>query len=266
MPIHAHSIFTLATLTALFSGLLGGMTPYAAAQDLVFTSADKPATLIELYSSEGCSSCPPAEDWLAALKTSPELWKQVVPVAFHVTYWDNLGWPDRFARPEYTQRQQSYSARFKENSVYTPEFIVNAQEWRGFFDKQKIPAADARPVGVLSLSIKDNGAQVEARFAPAASKPAKKMTLQVAWLGSNLASDVQRGENAGHTLRHEFVVLSLVAVPLTLGDTGAATSSALTPKFTTPDKPSAVAAWVIADDGTYIQATGGWLSSSAKKP
>src|SRR5258705_5915226 len=66
-------------------------------------------SLIELYTSEGCSSCPPAEEWLGQLGKHPRLWRDFVPVAFHVDYWDGLGWPDRFARKQFTERQYAYS-------------------------------------------------------------------------------------------------------------------------------------------------------------
>ncbi|MDB4793761.1 DUF1223 domain-containing protein, partial [Methylacidiphilales bacterium] len=81
------------------------------AQDVVFKSNIPTASLIELYSSEGCSSCPPAEAWVNDLKSAPELWKSIFPVVFHVDYWDGLGWPDRFSRADYTQRQRNYAAQ-----------------------------------------------------------------------------------------------------------------------------------------------------------
>jgi hypothetical protein len=80
------------------------------AKDIVLETSSSQVRLLELFSSEGCSSCPPAETWLSNLQNSSELWKSIVPVSFHVTYWDYLGWTDRFARPEYTQRQQEYAA------------------------------------------------------------------------------------------------------------------------------------------------------------
>src|SRR5882757_1213593 len=75
-----------------------------------FTSGEGRTHLLELYTSEGCSSCPPAEAWLGDLRDAPGLWRDFVPVAFHVIYWDNLGWRDRFASKEYTARQYAYSA------------------------------------------------------------------------------------------------------------------------------------------------------------
>ena len=91
-----------------------------------FQSGHTQSSLIELFTSEGCSSCPPAEKWLSALKSNQDLWKKTVPVAFHVDYWDRLGWRDRFAKPEFTSRQQRYAAAWGGDSVYTPGLWLTA--------------------------------------------------------------------------------------------------------------------------------------------
>jgi hypothetical protein len=92
----------------------------ARADEAVFESGANKVHLLELFTSEGCSSCPPAEEWLTKLKQNPGLWRDFVPVAFHVDYWDHLGWRDRFAAKEWTARQQMYATRWKAESVYTP--------------------------------------------------------------------------------------------------------------------------------------------------
>ena len=76
----------------------------SAAEPRRFTSGSNQVHLIELFSSEGCSSCPPAEQWLGGLREAPGLWRDFVPVAFHVDYWDRLGWRDRFSSPSYSER------------------------------------------------------------------------------------------------------------------------------------------------------------------
>src|SRR3954462_6751955 len=96
-------------------------TPFfARAGEIVFESKPARAHLIELYTSEGCSSCPRAEEWMSGLKNQANLWRDIVPVAFHVDYWDRLGWRDPFASKLWTARQTEYSARWKTDSVYTP--------------------------------------------------------------------------------------------------------------------------------------------------
>lgn len=230
-----------------------------------FQSAEKQTPLIELYTSEGCSSCPPAEAWLARWKENPNLWRQAVPVAFHVDYWDQLGWPDRFAKPEYTQRQRDYAARLGQDSLYTPEFIVNGQEWRGFFEGGQAPSADGGDVGILKVTATDDGRQVEATFAPE-TKAGGKYRLQIALLGADVVSQIRRGENGGRTLSHQFVALSYLSIPMAAGGNGTLHGAAQMPAPATPDKPAALAAWVVSDDGAFIQATGGWLAAKAQSP
>jgi Protein of unknown function (DUF1223) len=93
-----------------------------------FQSSQRQVSLLELYTSEGCSSCPPAEAWLSKLKNSQGLWDEFVPVAFHVDYWDNLGWKDRFSDEQYTERQKSYAQLWSASDIYTPEFVLNGKE------------------------------------------------------------------------------------------------------------------------------------------
>src|ERR1700676_1589940 len=97
--------------------------------EISFESKPARTHLLELFTSEGCSSCPPAEAWLGKLKSDDRLWKDFVPIAFHVDYWDGLGWKDRFAQPEWTRRQNSYAVRWGGSSVYTPGFVLDGREW-----------------------------------------------------------------------------------------------------------------------------------------
>src|SRR5580693_7997010 len=108
-------------VSACLAGLLFNMAN-AETNSLSFQSSNKQTSLLELYTSEGCSSCPPAETWLSRLKASPGLWGDFVPVAFHVDYWDYLGWRDPWAKSEFSNRQRAYAARWHSQSVYTPGF------------------------------------------------------------------------------------------------------------------------------------------------
>jgi hypothetical protein len=219
-----------------------------------FESGAAQTTLLELFTSEGCSSCPPAEKWLSTLKSNPDLWKKIVPVAFHVDYWDRLGWRDRFAKPEFTSRQQHYAATWGGDSVYTPGFVVNGKEWRNWFGGNSIPASSTS-VGVLRLSLGNDG-KLAATFVPATTQP-RALTLNVALLGNNLESDVKRGENSGRKLRHDFVVLDFIQTEMAK-ETNRWSGSVTVPTRSGNDKPSAVAAWITAN-GTPIQSAGGWL-------
>jgi hypothetical protein len=211
----------------------------------VFESGPHKTHLLELFTSEGCSSCPPAEAWFSKLKTEPGLWKDFVPVAFHVDYWDRLGWRDPFAAKEWTARQYDYSAKWKSESVYTPGFVLDGREWRD----RSVPAPSNENPGILKLSI--TGDKVVAGFNGGNSGD-KDVDVRVATLGFDLATKVTAGENNGRNLRHDFVVLALARQKLTDGRA----------EFHLPLDPRAraVAAWVTATDGVEpIQAVGGWL-------
>src|SRR5438128_265914 len=117
-------------LIVLSLTLVVSLSRAGTASSVVFESGPKKVQLLELFTSEGCSSCPPAEAWLARLVNHSRLWHEFVPVAFHVDYWNRLGWKDPFASAEWTKRQQTYAASWKAESVYTPAFVLNGREWR----------------------------------------------------------------------------------------------------------------------------------------
>jgi hypothetical protein len=248
------------TICALVIALLTGRYDLSAEQSRStlpatrFESSETQSSLVELFTSEGCSSCPPAEKWMGALKSSPDLWKKIVPVAFHVDYWDRLGWRDRFAKPEFTSRQRRYVGGWGGDSVYTPGFVVNGKEWRSWFGGNAMPTSSAK-VGVLRLSLGDDG-KLSATFIPETTQ-LRNLALNVALLGNDLESDVKGGENSGRKLRHDFVVLDLITTEMA-HESSRWTGSVTLPMRSGADKPSALAAW-ITENGTPIQATGGWF-------
>lgn len=212
-------------------------------------------SLIELYTSEGCSSCPPADRWLSSLRADPRIWKRFVPVAFHVDYWDYIGWEDRFARPAYSDRQRAYAKAGRARTVYTPGFFTNGDEWPGFFMGQP-PQVDDTPVGVLGLNVK--GRVVTARFEPRYVDYGE-LTLHVALLGMERRSEVDAGENRGRTLIHDFVVLQLRSGAMRQARQ-AFEGEVTLPGLASHARPLAVAAWITeAGELTPIQAIGGPL-------
>jgi hypothetical protein len=232
----------------------------ASAQDVTFKSSSGPTSLIELYSSEGCSSCPLAEDWVNKLKSASGLWRDIFPVVFHVDYWDGLGWPDRFASAENTQRQRHYAELLGQDSVYTPEFVVNGREWRDWRGDGKIPSGRAKNAGVLTITT--HGRKISAVYD--AGTAANSLTLNVAWLGFNLVTDVKRGENSGSRLAHDFVVLDWKSVPLTAGADGHFQSGPLEMKPGSVAEPGAIVVWISRGDGLIQQAVGGWLANDKR--
>ncbi|MGH8800389.1 MAG: DUF1223 domain-containing protein, partial [Casimicrobiaceae bacterium] len=174
-------------------------------------SADHTAALIELYTSEGCDSCPPADRWLSAL-AADGLGGGAVALALHVDYWDRLGWKDRFASAGFTARQRDESARSGAPFVYTPQVVLQGRDfpqWRSGGLQDAIAAINARPArAVIDLAVqrRDGTAEIELRAAVADPRDRTDAVVAVALVQSGLASDVRAGENAGKRLRHDHVV------------------------------------------------------------
>src|SRR5207302_3340332 len=147
----------------------------AQAADRVFESSPQKVHLLELFTSEGCSSCPAAEAWLSKLKSEPRLWKDFVPLVFHVDYWDHLGWRDPFASKEWTARQFQYSASWKNDGVYTPGFVLDGRE-----SQRSVPSASTDKPGLLKVALANN--KVSAAFTSTGGG-AKDVDLHVAILG-----------------------------------------------------------------------------------
>ncbi|WP_455203086.1 DUF1223 domain-containing protein [Kaarinaea lacus] len=233
------------------------LTTPLAAETITFSSGKQQTLLLELYTSEGCSSCPPADRWLSTLKNDPRLWKQIIPVAFHVDYWNYLGWTDRFSKAEYAFRQRQYAKAGNANSVYTPGLFQNGREWRAWFGNSNLQTNIASNVGALTVSI--NSSMLKADYSPitAISSP---LLLNVAVLGFNLSTDVVDGENQGKVLKHDFVVLSFKSYPnsATTANHSWRIDANTIPQATKHDLGLAV--WVThANNPTPLQSTGGWL-------
>ncbi len=224
--------------------------------ETVFESPKESVRLVELFTSEGCNSCPPADAWLSGLRTSEGLWSRYVPVAFHVTYWDSLGWRDRFGQQTFDTLHETTAAHANA-PVYTPGVFVAGKEWRSW---QRVPlaiaAAPDRVAGVLKVHVDE--ALTDVTFdSPTALT---QLNVDFAWLQANQTTQVRRGENAGKTLHHEFVARALYTAPMQMRD-GIWRASVPT---SAADRIAshAVAIWVIDATGQPVQATGGWLQST----
>ncbi len=229
------------------------------AQSIRFESGPRQVTLLELYTSEGCSSCPPAETWLAQLESTALLWHEVVPLAFHVSYWDHLGWKDRFASKRWPQRQRDYAAEWNSRSVYTPGFVLNGEEWRGWFDNRAQLERSTDSPGVLTATSNDS-TEWTITFVPAA-RPAEDLRAHVALLGNGLATAVRAGENRGRNLLHEFVVLELNSTPMRNADGRFHATVHLVAPAANDAQAASAAVWVSAGTSQApLQATGGWLA------
>lgn len=216
-------------------------------------------SLLELYTSEGCSSCPPAEKWFSALTQNDRLWKEVVPVAFHVDYWDYLGWTDPFGSGEFSKRQRAYAQQWRSRSVYTPGFVLNGEEWRRWFGGGQVPEARGEPAGMLTAESAD-GRHWTVQFDPAKSEGAQSVEFHAVLLGFGMDSKVTAGENRGRVLTHDFVALAHSRVAGSPTDAGFKASLAFPEKIERTPKRYGLAVWVTDGQGSRpLQAVGGWI-------
>jgi len=221
-----------------------------------FSSGENPVALLELYTSEGCSSCPPADRWMSSLKDHDDLWTGFVPLAFHVDYWNYIGWTDRFASPEYSQRQRRYASEYGESTVYTPGVRKAGEELRGWYRTPSLSDKASSPVGELVLEV-DQGGAFNASFNNKSEDDAR--VLNIAILGLDLATEVERGENHGKRLEHDFVVLGISRY----SSAELGRWSGQLPSHTIAAPEYAVAAWVSNGRNiSPIQATGGYLADN----
>jgi hypothetical protein len=192
-------------------------------------SAHSPAhrvALVELYSSEGCNSCPPADNWLSQWKNSGAA-QSIVPLALHVDYWNSLGWTDRFSQHRFTERQQALTDLAGGHTIYTPEIFVSGRELRSWSQRDsfqsrigKVVAEPAQANVALELKGQAPGAfNVAAQFTSKAADTAGQLDAYLAVYENSLSSQVGAGENSGATLHHERVVRQWIGpVPLVAGN------------------------------------------------
>jgi hypothetical protein len=195
------------------------------------------------------------------LKEKPGLWSDFVPVAFHVDYWNHLGWPDKWSSKQYADRQRDYAAVWGSENIYTPEFVLNGREWHNWFELNGAPGLSGTKAGLLKVTSEDTH-HWQVRFNPAVAG-ASGYEVNAALLGSGLDSDVNAGENAGRHLRHDFVVLKFIHQPLSPGNDGLQGVFTLDASQKTPEDSQALAVWVTRSGSlTPVQAVGGWLAKS----
>jgi len=190
--------------------------------------------VVELFTSQGCSSCPPADRLLSRLKRDPRLGGAVIPLAFHVDYWNHLGWSDPFSSSLWSQRQEDYAHAFRSNRIYTPQLVVNGRsECVGSEEAEVMrrirEALAAGPAGAVSLAGPGAGGgnSGDARLTVTARLlrpvPASAVDVWVALTESGLTTAVGAGENASATLHDDQVVRRLVkafSLPATAAATG----------------------------------------------
>ncbi|MEH6648595.1 MAG: DUF1223 domain-containing protein [Motiliproteus sp.] len=215
----------------------------------VFQQQGTPPQLIELYTSEGCSSCPPADARLSTLLEHSQLWQRFVPLAFHVDYWDYLGWDDPYAQNQFSQRQRALKHKGQLRSVYTPGWLVDGQEWHGFFQQRDWPAQSSRDGSLLSAELKGQKLRVQSP----SGNGGPELKASVVVLAFDQSSQIKAGENRGMQLQHQFVVAQLHQ------QTGTDEWLFELPAID-PAQKQALAVWLTSGNaGPPVQVVAGWI-------
>jgi hypothetical protein len=185
----------------------------ANAADCTVRSGTQTNALVELYTSEGCSSCPPAEQWLSKLARAPRA--GVIPIAFHVHYWDYIGWKDIYAEPRNTERQKAFAQATGARSVYTPQVVLAGNDFRAWSSErvfeEAVRSVNARKA-TAAIEItprRQKDGSVEGNASARVTEDAKSLTLVVALTQDGITSKPNAGENKGETLAQNFIVRDL---------------------------------------------------------
>ena len=181
--------------------------------------------LVELFTSEGCSSCPPADRWLSNLSGQGFTSAQIIPLAWHVDYWDYIGWKDPFAQTAFSDRQHTMSGLSGSTFVYTPQVMLNGRDFRywanhGDFTRQVGIINQSSAHASLSLSISSSPNSSLDASVSANAESVENAVLNVALYENGLDSDVRAGENSGRQLHHDYVVRKWYG-PVAMNETGA---------------------------------------------
>jgi hypothetical protein len=200
----------------------GGEEAMAGGPARPVAKAGSPAVLVELFTSQGCSSCPPADRLLGELPAAVE-GVQVLPLAFHVDYWNSLGWRDPFSSAEWTDRQEGYARSIASGRIYTPQLVVQGREHvvgskRGeVLDLIRRAAAD-RPSARIKATASSGKRDIAVSVDAALGGRARRADAWVALVENSLATRVARGENQGRALVNHFVVRRLARAFRVEGD------------------------------------------------
>ena len=190
---------------AAVSAAIATAATFAASGQCTATSGATVPVIVELYTSEGCDSCPPADRWLSKTITERSKDDHFIALAYHVDYWDYIGWKDAFAQPAFTQRQSSLAANGGASGVYTPQIFVNGKDDRSWTGGAANLGAGSKAATVkfdAATAWRDDGLTISGKLAA----PSAGVRLRYAVTENGLVSAVKAGENKGVTLRHDAVV------------------------------------------------------------
>jgi len=201
--------------TAFAAALLLAWSTLSSAAECAATSGARRVALLELYTSEGCDSCPPADRWVSALAGRGLTTERVVTLAFHVDYWNSLGWVDPYAKAEFTERQRLAARRNTATFVYTPQLLLNGRNYRrgmlrDDFDDRVAGVNRETPEASIRIFAREAGATLLARSEARVSDARRPGAVAyLALYEDRLATQVSAGENRGRRLLHDHVVREL---------------------------------------------------------
>jgi hypothetical protein len=194
-------------------------------------SGPKTAALVELYTSEGCSSCPPADKRLSQFPSDRYTYEQVVPISLHVAYWDYMGWKEPFAQTQFSERQSWLVHANGHKTVYTPHFFVSGVEvkdWDADLARELDRVGAETPRATVRIHAGPTASGKLSVSASASAPPSPELALFVALTEDAIASRVSAGENSGATLPHDHVVREWIG-PIPLSGGHAEVERAVTP-------------------------------------
>ena len=222
-----------------------------------FNSGDKKVQFIELFTSQGCSSCPPADKWLNSFKKSDKLWTHFVPVEFHVSYWNYLSWKDKFSKEEYSKRQKTYNSKIHAG-VYTPQVLLNGKDFRLWRHVSNNDLISDEKVGNLKVSLNSKLNHAAITFSSIESD--HDLICFGAYIQGNKNTIVTSGENSGSKMQNEFVVIDFQQTEMKKNNQKYACNLLFTSKEVKRQQSESMAFWV-SNKKTFevIQATGGYI-------
>jgi hypothetical protein len=196
-------------LRSLTTLALVALTFAANAAECTARSGANTAALVELYTSEGCNSCPPADDWLRGLPRAGFGPDRVVPLSLHVDYWDYIGWKDPYANRGFTARQREIAAITKARVVYTPQVVLAGRDYRGWSSRRDfadaVKTVNSTPAQAdIALTLSGGAFRAKANVAETGARA--DAAFYIAAYENGLSNRVTAGENRGVTLHHDFVV------------------------------------------------------------
>ncbi|MGV3626817.1 MAG: DUF1223 domain-containing protein [Betaproteobacteria bacterium] len=196
--------------TLIITVLVLMLTHPAAASTCSAESGKSRVALLELYTSEGCDSCPPADLWFSKLPQRGYTPQQVLALAFHVDYWNYLGWKDPYAQAQFSARQRDASRRNQARVVYTPQLLLDGADYRrGVFGDDLGQRIAANKAAGAQISMRIEAGDAQPRLRARIKTVANSAQAYAAIYENNLVTEVSAGENRGKRLRHDFVVRQL---------------------------------------------------------